>query len=655
MRIALQEKAAPAETVVGALPAVLPVRWWTVALGLVLIVPNNYWVVYMEKVRTGPYPTTISIFANCVFLLVVLLIVNAPLRWWLPRVALNRAELLTVYSMLCLGSALAGLDMIPVLVQMMGHPFQFGNESNGWLTTFGKYLPRELMVTDVDALRGYYQGNDTLYRWEHLRAWLPPVLRWMAFILALLFVMLCLSNLLRKLWVERERLTFPIVILPLQMTDERVPFWRNGLLWAGILLAGGVNVLNGLNYMIPSLPAINVKHQDLLPYITQKPWNAIGWTPYSFYPFVIGLGYLLPLDLVFSCWFFYIFWKAELVVSNAMAWDTIPDFPFIREQAFGGYMAILVFLTWTARGYLKAVWQKAWHGTGELSDREEAMSYRATLIGLAAGVAFLVGFLWYYGMSPVWAVLAVAIYFALTLAVMRMRAELGPPVHDLHFSGPDHVITRAFGTGALDGRSLAVLNFFYWFNRAYRSHPAPVVIESQRIAGSANASQRRMAVALMLAVLVGGLSSFWAFVHLGYQLGTASKFFQGIWFGNEAYNRLATWISTPSKPNPQANWAMAIGFGICSLLMFMRLKLLWFPFHPIGFAISGSWSMNLVWLPLFIAWLVKWLVLHYGSLRTYRRLEPFFLGLMLGEFIVGSIWSLLGMFTDLPTYSFWGA
>ncbi len=427
MRATLQEKPAPAETVVSAQPAVTPIRWWTVALGLVLIVPNNYWVVYMEKVRTGPYPTTISIFANCVFLLVVLLLVNAPLRWWLPRVALNRAELLTVYSMLCLGSALAGLDMIPVLVQMMGHPFQFGNESNGWLTTFGKYLPRELMVTDVDALRGYYQGNDTLYRWEHLRAWLPPVLRWMMFILALLFVMLCLSNLLRKLWVERERLTFPIVILPLQMTDERVPFWRNGLLWAGILLAGGINVLNGLNYMIPSLPAINVKHQDLLPYITQKPWNAIGWTPYSFYPFVIGLGYLLPLDLVFSCWFFYIFWKAELVVSNAMAWDTIPDFPFIREQAFGGYMAILVFLTWTARGYLKAVWQKAWHGTGEISDREEAMSYRATLIGLAAGLTFLVGFLWYYGMSPVWAVLAVAIYFALTLAVMRMRAELGPP------------------------------------------------------------------------------------------------------------------------------------------------------------------------------------------------------------------------------------
>lgn len=652
---AVRERVDDAHPVAAAPTTGISIRWWTVLLGLVLIVPNNYWVVYMEKVRTGPYPTTISIFANCVFVLAVLLVANAPLRLWLPRLALHRAELLTVYSMLCIGSALAGLDMIPVLVQMMGHPFQFGDASNNWLTLFGKYLPRALMVADTDALRGYYQGNDTLYRWEHLRAWLPPVLRWMAFIVAMMFVMLCLSNLLRKLWVERERLTFPIVILPLKMTEERVPFWRNGLLWAGILVAGGINVLNGLNHMVPSLPAINVKHQDLLPYITQKPWNAVGWTPYSFYPFVIGLGYLLPLDLVFSCWFFYLFWKAELVVSNAMAWDTTPDFPFIREQAFGGYMAILVFLAWTARGYLRAVWQKAWRGTGELSDVGEAMSYRMTLIGLMAGLSFLVGFLWYYGMSPLWAVLAVAIYFALTLAVMRMRAELGPPVHDLHFSGPDHVITRAFGTGALDGRSLAMLNFFFWFNRAYRSHPGPIVAESQRIASSVGASQKRMAVAVMLAVVVGGLSSFWAFVHLGYQLGTASKFFQGYWFGNEAYNRLATWVSTASEPHAQANWAMLIGFSFCSFLMYLRLKLLWFPFHPIGFAISGSWSMNLVWMPLMIAWLIKWLVLRYGSLQTYRRFEPFFLGLMLGEFVVGSLWSLLGMFTDLPTYSFWGA
>ena len=32
------------------------------------------------------------------------------------------------------------------------------------------------------------------------------------------------------------------------------------------------------------------------------------------------------------------------------------DFPYIRHQAFGGYVAIIVMLTWTGRGYLKQVW-----------------------------------------------------------------------------------------------------------------------------------------------------------------------------------------------------------------------------------------------------------------------------------------------------------
>jgi hypothetical protein len=50
-------------------------------------------------------------------------------------------------------------------------------------------------------------------------------------------------------------------------------------------------------------------------------------------------------------------------------------------------------------------------------------------------------------------------------------------VHDLHFSGPDHVLTRSLGTPAFSSRDLTVLSFFYWFNRAYRSHPMPFGIE----------------------------------------------------------------------------------------------------------------------------------------------------------------------------------
>jgi hypothetical protein len=65
--------------------------------------------------------------------------------------------------------------------------------------------------------------------------------------------------------------------------------------------------------------------------------------------------------------------------------------------------------------------------------------------------------------------------------------------------------------------------------------------------------------------------------------------------------------------------------------------------------------MNLVWLPLFIAWMAKLAVLRYGGLRLYREVLPFFLGLILGDCTMGALWSLIGLAIGTPTYNFWGA
>jgi len=59
--------------------------------------------------------------------------------------------------------------------------------------------------------------------------------------MVLLFTMLCLSVILRKQWTERERLAFPIIVLPLQMTDESFALFRNKLFWLAVALAGGLD------------------------------------------------------------------------------------------------------------------------------------------------------------------------------------------------------------------------------------------------------------------------------------------------------------------------------------------------------------------------------------------------------------------------------
>lgn len=652
-----EDQLSPISKVKGLQPSVIRLRAFIV--GCLIIPADNYWVIMTEKLRPGPFPTIISLFANVVFILLLLAIINTILKRISSKLAFTTAEMLVVYTMVAIGASLAGHDMIPCLVQCMGHPWRFASPENGWAHSFIPYLPKWLSVSDPVVLKPLYEGGASLYNGYWL-AWVAPVLYWMAFIFVLVFGMMCINTLVRKQWIERERLTFPIVQLPISMTEPTGRIWRNRLFWIGFAIALSIDLINGLAVYYPNVPTINVGHagHDLRQNLTVKPWNGIDWTPYTFYPFVIGLGYLLPADLSFSCWFFYITWKLQMVLTEALALDAVPDFPYIRHQAFGGYVAIILMLVWTSRNYLRQVWRRAIGENSELDDSDEPMPYRIAIFGAIVAMLILTVFMMRVGLSPWLALLAFGIYFLLATAIARMRAELGPPVHDLHFSGPDYMISTSFGLNRLSNNDMVGLTYFYWFNRAYRGHPMPIGIEGMKMAHSTGASQRKFMWAVLIAAVVGGFAAFWAHLHIGYVHGFSAKFNQGVGFSSEAFNRLDTWFDRPvqqSGPNIGANMATIGGFLFAIFLGSMRMKFFGFPFHPIGYAISGSWSMNLVWAPIMIAWLLKVITLRYGGLRFYKIAVPFFLGLILGEMTMGCTWSLIGLIFNIPYYSFWGA
>lgn len=638
---------------------VLRLRAMLVAIPLAVI--DSYWVIQMEKIRPGPYATTISIFANAVFILTLLVALNSIRGRWRKRPVFSQAELLLIYVMVCMGASLAGHDMIPVLIQMMAHPFRYATPENAWMPLFGDHLPLWLIVSDPDVLKGYFEGNSTLYTREVLTAWVPPALRWCGFTVVLVFVMMCINTLVRRQWMENERLTFPVVQLPLAMTEPGGALWCSKMMWMGFAVAGGISLLNGLAMLYPSIPRIPVKHEwDLASFVVTPPWNALGWTPISFYPFVIGLGYLLPTDLAFSCWFFFLFGKLQLVISRAMAWDTVPQFPFLKNQSIGGCAGIVALMLWSARGFLKRMLLHILGRGDGLDDSQEPMSYRTAALGAIAGSAVLIAVVAQIGLSPVIGVVAFAVYFAISTAIARMRAELGPPVHDLSMSGPDELIPQSVGTQNMGAGNLTALSYLYWFNRAYRGHPMAIGIEGMKMAQAARADQRRFLIGVMVAVAVGSVAAFWMYLHLAYSLGCASKFAtvhnwpMGTSFGAEPHLRLESWLRNPSPPDTGANAATLSGFAFALFLGVMRMQFVSWPFHPIGFAISGGFTMRLVWLPILISWLVKIAVLRVGGLKLYRALLPLFLGLIIGEMIIGCLWSLVGIAFNVQTYSFWG-
>jgi hypothetical protein len=652
----------PSTTVSTPSPASHPgVTLRSLLIGAVLIPINAYWIIQMERVRYSAHPTTLSLFFNTVFILFVLTFLNWGLYRIAPRFALRRAELLVIYVMLGIASTMAAHDAMQVLVPMLSWPYRFARPENRWQELFIPYLPKWLMMSDKEAMRGYYEGNSTLYTAQHLHAWVMPVVWWTFFCSLLLWIMLCINSILRKQWTEHERLTYPLVQLPLEMTaDEGIPgklspLFKNRLFWIAFVLAGAMDAINSLNLYFPYIPTVLTPGQgqsfiDLGPNFRDRPFNAIGWTPLSWYPFVVGIGMLMPLDFLFSLWFFYWLWKAELVVVSAFSWDQTPQFPYQNYQAFGAYMAFLVSAVWLSRGYLKEVYRKVVGLSSSLDDSEEPITYRNAALGILIGFVLLEIFCLSMGMSWWLAILFFVIFFGLSIAITRMRAELGTPIHDLHFTGPDWTLPELFGTRNFGARDLTQMTLFFWFNRAYRYHPMPHQLEGFKIAERTGSSYKRYFGAMMLAGAFGAVAGFWAMLHLNYIYGATAK--AGT-FGPEGYDRLTSWLNSPNQPAYLKAGAIGVGFGIAFLLEAMRLRFPAWPFHPLGFAVTASWEINLVWMPLFIAWVCKSLLLRYGGLQSFRNSLPFFFGLMLGQFFVGSIVNIIGIAMEIPTYQFW--
>jgi uncharacterized protein DUF6785/uncharacterized protein DUF6784 len=629
-----------------------------VGLAAILIPLNALWIIVIEQVWGNIFSTTLSLFFNVVISLLLVIALNAALRRWAPRQALTPAELAAIYSMLAVSAAIGGLDAIQILVPVMTHGYRFATPSNHWDELFHAYLPRWLTVADPEALDGLYNGYSTLYTAGHLHAWAIPVLGWLGFIGAMLLVFLCLGAVLRKQWTEHERLTYPVVQLPLALIQNPGGLTHSRLFWIGALAAGSLDLLSGLARLYPSLPSVSLIGYDISPFFTELPWRELGWTPISIYPFVIGLGFLLPVDLLLSCWFFHLVWKSQKVVAGAMGYGPIPSFPdWIDQQTLGAYLGVAVTALWKARSYLRRVFRQAAGYRGALSEESEPMSYRMALLGIGVGFSMIVGFCWLAGMQLWAAVLFFGLFFVIAIALGRLRAELGPPNHDLHHIGPDHTMVTVFGTTALGPPTLTVFALFHAFNRAYRWHVLPHDLEGLYLARRTRADMRRFAAALWGAGMFGAVAAFWAYLHIAYQLGMAARMtgWSPLHYGIEAYGRLETQLTAPLPPSTQGMSFIGAGFAGFMLIALVRSQFLSFPLHPLGYAISSGWSMVWLWPSLFIAWLVKALILRYGGLPGYRQALPFFYGLILGEFVVGAGWTFAGLLWGFQPWAFWQA
>jgi len=57
--------------------------------------------------------------------------------------------------------------------------------------------------------------------------------------------------------------------------------------------------------------------------------------------------------------------------------------------------------------------------------------------------------------------------------------------------------------------------------------------------------------------------------------------------------------------------------------------------------------MDALWFSIFLAWLIKLAVLKYGGPRLFRATRPFFIGLIVGQFVAAGAWLVIDYFTGM--------
>ena len=209
-------------------------------------------------------------------------------------------------------------------------------------------------------------------------------------------------------------------------------------------------------------------------------------------------------------------------------WRSAIGFPREMAQIRGVWIALFLWTLWMGRAHVKVVLRTIFVGArltrpggqGNLketpkqkpptNDEGEAMRYRTAGIGVLVGLILILTFCLKAGMSLWFATLFFVLYFAMSVTITRIRAELGPPAHDLYNAGPDLLLTDALGTRRIGNRSLSVMSLFFWLNHlSYRAHPMPHQLEGLKLAHQTRFNPSQLIWVMAIAIFVGALSAAW--------------------------------------------------------------------------------------------------------------------------------------------------
>lgn len=608
---------------------------------------------YGEFVLNGTQMGLNSSTPAAFFMLFLLVALIQPLVGIIrPRWLFTPAELLSIAVMLMITTAIAGRGFVSIAIPIISGVLYFATPENGWEELLIPHVPTWLVPQDPQAIKGFYEGlpAGAPIPWG---VWFEPLAWWFVFMIAFYAVVVFVMVMLRRQWMEHERLLYPLAQVPLSMVQDGAtpspikPFLQRVSMWLGMAVPFSLHGINGLGHYYEFIGELTFSHSFSLIQNLVSLYLRFDcmWT---------GLAYLVNTNITFSLWFFFLIAKIEQAVFARIGiagtegldiFSHTSQTAILSHQVMGAMIVMVALGLWTARRHLWDVVQHVWRRE-QRSDGDELISYRTAALGTVLGLAFMSGWLWRSGL-PLWAVfvylLGAGIIF---LALTRVIVEAGLAAAVQGLSGCGFLVSSV-GSSALGVNGLIASGMtLAWAGDLLVFMMAPCANGIRMLHGLARYRQRIL-VMMVLAMGIGLVGGVGTIIILSYKYGANNYHGSWAWFAREPFRFAGNLLLNPVGPNWDGWLWNGIGAVIMTGLIWARHHLLWWPLHPIGYLASGTWILNSIWFSIFMAWLVKVLVLHFMGANGYRATRWFFLGMVLGQFVAGGFWMVVDGFTGM--------
>ena len=622
-----------------------------------IAVIGPYWTFYLQ---TSLLFLDYSVGGTMFFLFLLVLVLNGVVGQFWKAAAFRPGEMAVVMAMMLVAGGITTMGLVGYLVPNITAPYYLATPSNLWQEKLWPNLPNWAAPLDrdggIDSILKFYYGlkpGDPI-PW---RPWIKPLLCWAIFVMALYGAMISLMVIIRRQWVDHERLSFPIAQVPQELCATAAAPWgrgslfRNKLFWFGFALPFVVGSLAALRKFYPSIPAIR------LSYGTRELGPIVFSIRLSFA--VLGFTFLVPNRVAFSLWFLnilsFIFRsvvkKYGLEMQEHLGLYGCGQYPIMAHQGMGAMIVFVIAGLYFSRSHLKKVVLCAL-GKGERGyDGNEPSSYLTALLVLVVSLLVMVVWLVVAGLSPFYSCVLVAAALLIFFGLSRMVAQCGVSVTIAPLIAQPFV-TSTFGGGNIEASGIGTLAQSWSWHSDIRTS----VMSSAAHGMYLNRKKRGgLFVVLMGAALITFVAGTMFVVYLGYWRGAANL--QG-WFFVGGPKATYEWglreVRHSMPPNYVGHVWTLVGAGIMGALVAAHRSLFWWPIHPVGFLICSVMWTDMLWASIFLAWLLKLIITKVGGNRLYRRARLFFLGMILGQFSVAGSWAIFDTFTQTFSHSiFW--